>query len=164
MPYKPPHVANSILYKARQEGIEIRPLKLQKLMYYLHGWGLAIAGEPVVGEQFEAWPYGPVLSSVYHEFKMFGSDPITEYACEFDPESQEEKQQMVGLDNKKFYLLLDKVWNKYKIFSGPQLSAMTHADGTPWKEVRDSGGTYIPDIKIRDYFRSLVKPKVIKNS
>lgn len=157
MPHKPAHVANSILYKARQEGLQIRPLKMQKLMYFLHGWGLATSGHPVVGEQFEAWPYGPVLSSVYQEFKGYGSDPITEYACEFDPESGEEKQLMVSQNNKDFQQLLDKVWNKYKGFTGPQLSMMTHAEGTPWKGVRDAGLTYIPNETIAEYFTQLVR-------
>jgi uncharacterized phage-associated protein len=157
MPHKPAHVANSILYKGRLDGVEIRPLKMQKLMYFLHGWGLATSGEPVVGEQFEAWPYGPVLSSVYQEFKGYGSDPITEYACEFDPESGEEKRLMVSPNNAAFQSLLDSVWNKYKIFSGPQLSAMTHAEGTPWKEVRDAGMTYIPNEKINEYFTKLAR-------
>jgi uncharacterized phage-associated protein len=157
MPHKPAHVANSILYKGRLDGVEIRPLKMQKLMYFLHGWGLATSGEPVVGEQFEAWPYGPVLSSVYQEFKGYGSDPITEYACEFDPESGEEKRLMVSPNNAAFQSLLDSVWNKYKIFSGPQLSAMTHAEGTPLKEVRDAGMTYIPNEKINEYFTKLAR-------
>jgi uncharacterized phage-associated protein len=157
MPYKPAHVANTILHRARQEGIEIRPLKLQKLVYFLHGWGLATSGEPVVGELFEAWPYGPVLSSVYHEFKKFGSEPITDYAADIDPATGEKKKQMVGVNNKKFHALFEKVWSKYKGFTGVQLSTMTHADGTPWKEVRDNGGTYIQDDKIEQYFKGLVR-------
>lgn len=157
MPHKPTYVANSILYKARQEGIEIRPLKMQKLMYFLHGWSLATSGHPIVGEQFEAWPYGPVLSSIYQEFKGYGAEPITDYACEFDPESGEEKKLMVSLNDTAFQQLLDSVWNKYKSFSGPQLSSMTHAEGTPWKGVRDAGMAYIPNETITNYFTQLAR-------
>jgi uncharacterized phage-associated protein len=63
----------------------VTPLKIQKLVYCLHGWHLATRDSPVVGELFEAWPYGPVLSSIYHEFKKNGKNSIEEYAREIDP-------------------------------------------------------------------------------
>jgi uncharacterized phage-associated protein len=32
--------------------------------------------EPLVPESFEAWDYGPVLPSLYHDLKMFGRKPV----------------------------------------------------------------------------------------
>jgi len=45
-------------------------MKLQKLVYYAHGWHLALNNEPLIDEQVECWQYGPVISSLFHEFKI----------------------------------------------------------------------------------------------
>jgi len=66
------HVANSVLQACRARGIkDITPLKLQKLIYFLHGWHLAFTDKPAVSERFLAWRYGPVLDSIYREFRHF---------------------------------------------------------------------------------------------
>lgn len=156
MPYVPAHVANLFLYRAKQENVcDIDALKIQKLVYFLHGWHLAARDEPAVGERFQAWPYGPVLSSLYHEFKANGANPIKEYATEVDPVSGQNRSMMVSLEDKTFQQLFDAVWNRYKNYSGLTLSSMTHAPGTPWKKARERGDSYLVDDEIKMFFREL---------
>src|SRR5271155_2943676 len=103
MPYKPSHVANSFLVRAREDGIvDVDPLKIQKLVYFFHGWFLATRGAPGVGELFEAWPYGPVLSSLYRQFKNCGSRPIEGYAVDLNPTTGEYQSLMISRDDQKF--------------------------------------------------------------
>lgn len=78
-------VANYFLDKAREDGVDLSPMKLQKLIYFAHGWHLAIYGEPLIDESVEAWAWGPVISSIYHDFKKYGRDPITSPAVVVDP-------------------------------------------------------------------------------
>jgi uncharacterized phage-associated protein len=52
------------------------PLRVQKLLYYLQGWSLALRGRPLFEERIEAWKLGPVVPEVYHRFKSFGSQVI----------------------------------------------------------------------------------------
>jgi uncharacterized phage-associated protein len=156
MPHLPAHVANAFLYRAKQDGIsDVTPLKIQKLVYCLHGWHLATRNAPVVGELFEAWPYGPVLSSIYHEFKKNGKNSIQEYAREIDPMTGQYRPLMVAPDNKDFYALFDPVWQRYKNMSGIALSALTHAAGTPWTLARARGATYLSDDEIKSHFREI---------
>ena len=54
----------------------ISNLKLQKLLYYAQGFHLVIYGEPLFPETIEAWAHGPVVTSVYHQYKEYGSEPI----------------------------------------------------------------------------------------
>ena len=49
-------------------------------MYYTQGWCLALADQPLFNEQIEAWKWGPVIRSIYHQFKEFGNSPITKKA------------------------------------------------------------------------------------
>ncbi len=156
--HKPAHVANSFLYQAKIDGVSnMDQLKVQKLVYCLHGWNLAVTGKPVVGEFFEAWPYGPVLSSLYSQFKSYGKRDIDAYAIALDPSTGEEAVQVVSLQDREFMNIFNPVWARYKNLTGLQLSALTHAPGTPWTEARRSGFGYIPNEQIRDHFISLAR-------
>ena len=157
MAYKPFWVANSFLYQAKQESVEVDHLKIQKLVYCLHGWHLAIRDESVVGELFEAWPYGPVLSSLYREFKVFGKNEITQYAADIDPYSGERTALMIAKDNVDFYEVFQPVWKRYRELNGFQLSALTHAPGTPWSKARERGDIYLLNKDIQKAFVKLVR-------
>ena len=158
MPYKSIWVANAFLHCAKNDGVDdLDPLKIQKLVYCLHGWYLATQGEPVVGELYEAWPHGPVLSSLYHEFKLSGRKPIDRYADDIDPRTGEKESLMVANSDKQFYGVFNRVWDRYKDYTGIELSKLTHAPGTPWSKARKRGDDYIPDDEIRSHFVALAK-------
>ena len=72
-------VANYFLAKGWDEkGIPpIDQMKLQKLLYYSHAWHLAIFNRPLFEEDFEAWPWGPVVRDVYFQTRDFGRNPVT---------------------------------------------------------------------------------------
>ena len=55
---------------------DVTNLKLQKMLYIAHLFFLGRHKMPLVDEDFEAWDYGPVLPSLYHNLKFFGSDNI----------------------------------------------------------------------------------------
>ncbi|MCR6670337.1 Panacea domain-containing protein [Devosia ginsengisoli] len=150
--YKPAWVANSFLVRAKDENDYIDPLKIQKLVYNLHGWHLATTGMPAVGERFEAWPKGPVLSSLYHRFKQYRWDPIARLAADINPTTGQFEAVTVPASDEQFQRIFDLVWNRYKGLNGTQLSALTHADGTPWTRARSAQLEYIPDAWIRDHF------------
>jgi uncharacterized phage-associated protein len=154
--YKPSWVANTFLMRARVDGVsDIDPLKIQKLVYFLHGWHLAVRGHPAVGERFEAWPHGPVLSSLYHQFKEYRYHRIYGFAKDVQPETGEVKSLYVNEKDREFYDVFDRVWNRYKSFSGSELSDMTHQPSTPWSYARKNGMQYLSDQMIRDHFVEL---------
>lgn len=57
-------------------GWTLSNLALQKVLYVSHMVYVGRIGLPLVGENFEAWDYGPVLPSLYRQVAMFGSDPV----------------------------------------------------------------------------------------
>jgi uncharacterized phage-associated protein len=153
------HVANSVISACRERGIaDITPLKLQKIIYFLHGWHLVFSGKPAVSERFFAWRYGPVLDSVYREFRHFGSAPITAYATDFDPESKKNFAYVIGNSTrsgsgKQFNEILEKVLDSYGSMDGLELSALTHAQGSPWAKTPLNNA--IDDNVIEQYFKAL---------
>lgn len=59
-------------------GWRISNLELQKLLYLAHMIFMGRNnGDLLISENFEAWDFGPVLSSLYQEAKIFGPDRIS---------------------------------------------------------------------------------------
>ena len=87
MPYHVNSVANAIIQKARANGENLTPLKLQKLLYYVCGYYAAAYEQPLIDHTFEAWDYGPVVPALYREFKGYGNRSITGLATDIDWES-----------------------------------------------------------------------------
>lgn len=121
-------LCNNILYRGNIENIPISPMKLQKLLYFVCRDYLAETGQMPISEDFEVWQYGPVLQSVYGEFKSFGSNPIKEYAKDASGKSYKVNEE----DNPILERVINVVWAKYKKMTGIQLSELTHTQGSGW--------------------------------
>lgn len=158
-------VANHFLDFGRTRKNEISPLKIHKLVYVSHGWHLALSGgEPLVSDEYvEAWPYGPVFPSVYHEFKHYGAAPILDYATDFELMGRTFKlvTPRVETDDINAVALLGRVWKVYGDFSGTQLSGMTHAPGTPWdivwKKSEGMRNVHIPNELICRHYQRIME-------
>ncbi|WP_169981218.1 Panacea domain-containing protein [Tautonia rosea] len=171
MSYSAKTIANYFLGKSFENEISVSPMKLQKLVYYAHGWHLGLTGRPLIDEQIEAWPYGPVVDSLFHEFKDFGKAPIDRFATEFDFQGKRGGIRIVtpelppadaGPSEAYVRGLLDRVWSAYGQYSAEKLSNMTHAAGSPWQIVclkhkgRIPRNTDIPIDLIREHFREAI--------
>ena len=64
----PSEVTNFFLRKSWKEGSDITVMKLIKILWFAYGFWLALTKKRLFDEQFEAWRYGPVVPSIYHEF------------------------------------------------------------------------------------------------
>lgn len=72
-------IANFIIWFVNNRTLNrnLTPLKLQKILYYVQANHLATHnGTPLFMDPIEKWQYGPVVPSVYHEFKDFGINHI----------------------------------------------------------------------------------------
>jgi uncharacterized phage-associated protein len=158
MAHSPRSIANIFLNKAKEEGVELTALKLQKLVYYAAGYYSAATNEPLMNCSIEAWEYGPVVPQLYHEFKEFGGKPITRFASEHD---FTDDPAPLPLNDKNAMQVADFVWNNYKKYSALQLSEMTHRPNSPWHKVRSSRpGVRDADIDeglLAEHFRQFVK-------
>ncbi|HEY3991122.1 MAG TPA: type II toxin-antitoxin system antitoxin SocA domain-containing protein [Acidobacteriaceae bacterium] len=167
MPFDPRAVANRLLDLARERQLSIDPMKVQKLIYYAHGWYLALTGRPLLDRSVEAWQYGPVLPDVYRAFQDFGAEPITEparYATVDGNKLVLRRYKLPARDPEVDYAdrVLRRILEQYGGYSAIELSMMTHAPGTPWAEAwsENPGKRYIPipDAEIETWFKSVLKP------
>ncbi len=159
-PFKSLAVANQFVGVAN-ESDNLTLMKLLKLIYFAHGWHLAITGNSLIDERIEAWQFGPVVPSIYHSFKEYGSNPITEPGQEFEGNDlQSFKLVTPKLEPSPFVdAFMAKIWEIYGHLTAFQLSEMTHQPGTPWYKTwyemggANRKGTDIPDNLILDYFK-----------
>ena len=54
----------------------ITNMKLQKLMYYAQAWHLAVIGDELFSDDFQAWIHGPVIPALYDKYKAYQWNPI----------------------------------------------------------------------------------------
>lgn len=121
-------LSNNLLLRARQENIKVTPMKLQKLLYYVCVKYAKETGEIPISEPFEVWQYGPVVPSVYQEFKSFRSAGINKFA-------RDAKGEVSVVDEDSSPILTDCinfVWSRLKNFNGIELGQRTHQKGSGW--------------------------------
>ncbi|BEP50820.1 Panacea domain-containing protein [Variovorax sp. V116] len=159
MIYSPKAVANFFIDIAKRAGEPLSPMKLQKLVYYAHGWYAGFTGSPLIDESVEAWQYGPVIPSLYHEFKKFGSGQITSKATQFTKDF--ELQEVPAPSEEDIRKFLTSVWNSYGKYTGLTLSQMTHAADSPWditwKKAGNIRSVDIPFSEIEAHFNQAVR-------
>ena len=163
MPYSPAAVANSLLYTTESDGETLDPMKLQKLVYFSHGWHLAYERGALSAEHAQAWRWGPVFPTLYNAVKMWGSEPIMKPVEAWGVVYDERKWDTPSIpsDDVSATKLIKRVWEVYGRMSGWALSQLTHEEGGPWHTVYsknpDARDVVIPDDLIRDYFASKLK-------
>ncbi|PSB68506.1 hypothetical protein C7B61_00490 [filamentous cyanobacterium CCP1] len=114
-------IANYFIWLANETGSFISTLKLQKLVYYAQAWHLALYGNPLFEEDFQAWVHGPVVPALYQKYKSFGWQPILE--------------ETVPKLSENIFEFLDEVAEEYFACDAYELEQMTHAEA-PWNWAR----------------------------
>ncbi|WP_439690450.1 Panacea domain-containing protein [Curtobacterium sp. SP.BCp] len=113
-------VASVILARS---GTWMDAMRLQKLLYYVQSWHLAITDEPLFTERFKAYKNGPVVPQVWHDRK----DRATRRPANQDLNG-------IELDDLSS-AIVDEVLAMYGSLTGDELSALTHTE-RPWVEAR----------------------------
>lgn len=163
MAYSAIAVANAFIEKAKKHKIsDLTPMKLQKLVFFAHAWALASSNKPLIKDKILAWKYGPVIESIYHEFKRYGSNNITTPGTEFlwddDPHSVVKAKYVattVPESDDYANVIIDLILDVYGDKSAIYLSNLTHKQGSAWEVTREHHrdgecrGYEIPDSVIR---------------
>jgi uncharacterized phage-associated protein len=129
-------------------GWQVTNLKLQKLLYLAQMIHMGENdGARLFNGEFEAWDYGPVEPSLYHDVKMFGGRPIQDiFFGTKRIQSGTEFDVLKGVCN----VLLPK--------SPAELVSITHWPKGAWAKRYVSGvrGIKIPDEDVLNEYRARV--------
>lgn len=149
-------VANEFLRIARYQAADITPTKIQQLVYFSEGWSLGLSGKSLITEYIQAWPLGPAINELHHEFKRFGGLPITQDATDFTLSKNRLKliefAPQIDMNDKDAVLLIKRIWDVYGSYSDGQLLKITKAVGSPWETVRKKSHQKIISTEIMHKF------------
>lgn len=122
-------VADYVIVKLDEARAGLNILKLQKLLYYVQAWHLALKDEQLFAGRFQAWVHGPVNREIYDRFSqthmMYAMLSVKDISENFDISSLPAQARAH----------VDEILDAYAPFSGPQLEAMTHEE-EPWIRAR----------------------------
>jgi len=154
-------IAKIILSYLDESGDSISNKKLQKLLYYTEAWSL-VHLESMIAEDFEAWVHGPVIPSVYREYKDFGYHPIKiDYECGESPVERYHKLIETSGVTPDQWELIQTVLTKYAGLAAFQLENLTHSE-QPWIDARagkgpnENSSDIISKSVIKSYYSSLI--------
>ncbi len=153
--YEPAAIANNILWLAKEDEVQISPMKLLKLLYFVYGWTLALQDRKLFDEPIRAWKHGPVIPSVYYQFQMYGRGAIDCFASsaeinEKTGEIMEVRYPVVDTDDQDVHDIISAIWDNYKHCDAWKLSMITHENDSAWSKAWAKGDyTHLEDADIK---------------
>ena len=139
-----------LTYLIQGHDADITPMKLQKLLYYCQGYSLALIGKPIFVEPIEAWEYGPVIDSVYQEYRKYKNEIIPEKEAK-DFENLDETVKSIAK-----FVVDEKKW-----LSAYALSNATHNEFT-WKSTFDAEKSFHNDIISNEKMKKFFSEKFLE--
>lgn len=119
--YSAKTIANAFLDISSEHEKQLTNMKLQKLVYFAHGWSLALDNGPLIHEAVKAWNFGPVIPPLYNVLRKYGNGVVKDKIEGINEEIEKITQP-----------LIKRIWEVYNRFTGIQLSAMTHRKNSAW--------------------------------
>lgn len=133
------HAFEAAKRACQTSGWALSNLHLQKILYIAHMLYMGQSRERlIVGDEFEAWDYGPVLPSIYREVSAYGPNPIrngfNDVPDIHGPEAQ----------------AIDDAVQRLARVSPFRLVEMVHDNKSAWSQVYDPyfRGMQIPDAMV----------------
>lgn len=133
-------VANAVLDAAVTQGLRVSNLKLQKLLFFVHGQYLLEVGEPLIAGEFEAWQHGPVHPLAYEAFRDWGARDIDGRASRLDPVTRL-REIVPAMTDPNALRYVYRITASLGTLSASRLRALTHKDGGPWQQTVQSAST-----------------------
>lgn len=134
-------------YLCQISGWRISNLQLQKLLYLTDMNYTGQTGQRLLDEDFEAWDYGPVLPSLYHQCKSFGSKAVPDIFW-----------GVSSIEGSNEAVWLNVAWQNLREQTPGQLVENTHWEGGAWAKHYAPGakGVKIPTGDMIDEYRRRV--------
>lgn len=117
-------VAKYVIWYCAKQGYSVSNLKLQKMLYFIQADFLVNRSSRCFADKIEAWGLGPVVSSVYEEYKKYGSAEIPSTSCETAPVKIRRTDQS----------RIKKIVDECSRYTASALVEITHKQ-EPWRRV-----------------------------
>lgn len=129
-------IAQYIIKKSLDDNNPITNLKLQKMLYYIQKDSLRQRGTVAFHDIIQAWPFGPVVPTVYYKYCGYGAMPITAPVVNDFHFDSGIKQIIENVIEKKINI------NPWEMVED------THKTGGAWQSVYNNGSGYKKEIPL----------------
>lgn len=129
-------VCNALIRLALRDGIDLSPMKLQRILYIAAAEFGHQTGDDMLAEPWATWPYGPANQNVFDWFASHSGGPITKLA----PIAT---GQFLVVTDYGVLALFERVWNATKGVDGATLSRILRGDGSAWLMAFQRGETHL---------------------
>ncbi|AGL90906.1 Phage-Associated Protein [Strawberry lethal yellows phytoplasma (CPA) str. NZSb11] len=126
---------------------DYKPLKLQKLVFFVYAKNLIDTNQSMFNNDFESWPYGPVSPKLYTNL------PKDKKPLNYQQKIKENYDQNIFSQQEKE--IMDYVIEKYGPKTATELVNITHRPNSPWERSYISqyfALNNIPDKLIQNYY------------
>ena len=162
--------AKYIIAFSDSKGDKITNKKLQKLLYYVQAWNLAVFNDSLFVDEPQAWRHGPVYPHVYKKYSGLGAEIISQKP-EYEQTAldEDETMKMIAAEHKLSpdqVGLIEEVMAKYGTQSAFALEILSHRE-RPWLDARDglddfdSSNKPITHAAMQQYYASLRHKKQV---
>jgi uncharacterized phage-associated protein len=130
--YEARKICNFIIARYSEQASDLTNLRLNKLLYFIHGWSLTSRPQGLIRNHFLAWQHGPVIRPVYDAFKRYGEGRITGLAEYLDYATGRSK--VVGYDDISAADIetIIRVFESYDRYTTRELYDLAHEPSGPW--------------------------------
>lgn len=123
-------------------------LKLEKLVYLCFADYLCETGKNLFTDKIYAFKYGPVVDSVYEEYKKYGYKAIDDEILKVEFQEMPTKSRILfAKDSTDRIMSVDKTLRQYGELTANELVDLTHREKTPWSKTYKK---FIPYLIIRN--------------
>lgn len=140
-------VANAFIERALDGRLRnLSSMKLQKLMFFAQAWHLKVKGRPLFEDTFVRGATGPMLPSIEHQLKMYGTKPIGQKL--YIPSGLDDlliwSLPDLPVQAVSCQRLVDAIVDYYGDKSEQALSDLTHLPNSAWSQA-PADGSPIPN-------------------
>ncbi|MDH0867184.1 Panacea domain-containing protein [Mitsuaria sp. GD03876] len=136
-------IANAFIERAIAGRIQdLSSMKLQKLLYFAQAWHLQVEGFPFFEDCFIRGETGPILPSIQHQLKAYGSRPVFQTVRILSGSDDPLRWRIPTLpsDHVRSWKWVDAVIRRFGHLSAQALSDLTHLPGSAWSQGAPDGG------------------------
>lgn len=138
------NIAQHIINYCNTFDIWICNSQLQRLLYFLWLDYYKKVNKYLFNEPFQAWPLGPINTTAYYEYYMYGAEEITRIT-------------KINLDLEDTYLnTINEILYYYKDFSLFNLSELSKIKGGSWDIVYDNGNGKLKEIPFSLMIKNII--------
>jgi uncharacterized phage-associated protein len=163
-PYPVVAIVDWFIRRNQSDQMSLTHLKIQKLLYFAQGHHLARFDEPLFDENFQAWRYGPVVVSVYHQLKDSGDNEIKTPLQDQTLKSVVSHAAPLAIDEDDWRTIefLESFWPIYAPLKPWGLVSLANRDNGPWRKIAEAVSSWktesrvVPTELLRQHFSSHV--------